>query len=259
MLDGREKVDAGFVLDVALGLLACAVRGDDAGGDDWAGRALDARRRADLAWLRDDVESCRSLLVESVLYDGLAHVDDGDMVLSGALSLLESFDETGWSATSTWCCPECSDPCGDEDVRLSYEGDGVWSCPRCGRMTASPADDGAWLVDGSSWCVSAVSDARGLDGSGLLDRSASEWTSVEDAYEAGDLDGVLRHSIRAELLDCVMLGRPVSEWPERVDLMVDDTRACYEGVRRVCSLCVGSSCSECVMSGLAHMGGDSDV
>ena len=256
MLDGKEKVDAGFVLDVALGLLACA--DGDGGHDDWSVRARDARRRADMAWLRDDVDGCRSALVESALYDGLAHVSDGDEIMSTCLCLLDEFD-AGWSATSSWVCPDCSDPYGDTEIRLSYEGHGMWSCPRCGCHTTSPVDDGAWLADGSSWCVSAVSDVRALDWSGLLDRSAFEWTSVEDAYEAGDLDGVLRHSIMAELVDCVMLGRPVSEWPDRVATMVDDTVACYDGVRRVCSLCVGSSCSECVLSGLAHVGGGSDV
>lgn len=253
MLDGKEKVGAGFVLDVALGVIACAA---GCGDDDWAVRARDARRRADLAWLRDDVDSCRSLLVESVIYDGLAHLDDGDAILSDALALLSSFDDGGWSAPSSWACPDCADPCGDDEVCLSYEGDGVWVCPRCGCHTKSPADDGAWLVDGSSWCVSVVSDARGLDNSGLLDRSAYEWTAVEDAYEKGDYDGTLRHSIMAELLDCMMLGRPVSEWPDRVAVMVDDTVAYYKGCRRVCSLACGSSCVECVLSGLAHMGGD---
>lgn len=255
MLDGKEKVGAGFVLDVALGLLACAT---GCGHDDWAVRARDARRRADWAWLRDDVDGCRSALVESALYDGLACVSDGDEIMSTCMCLMDEVD-AGWVADSAWACPDCSDPCGDDEVHLSYEGDGVWVCPRCGCHTTSPADDGAWLVDGCSWCVSAVSDARGLDNSGLLERSAGEWTAVEDCYEKGDYDGTLRHSVMAELIDCVMMGRPVSEWPDRVATMVDDTVGFYKGCRRVCSLACGSSCYECVMSGLAHMGGGSDV
>ena len=96
MLDGKEKVGAGFVLDVALGLLACA----DGGHGDWAVRARDARRRADMAWLRDDVDGCRSALVESALYDGLAHVSDGDEIMSTCLCLLDEVD-AGWVAASS--------------------------------------------------------------------------------------------------------------------------------------------------------------
>lgn len=49
-----------------------------------------------------------------------------------------------------WACPVCSDPWGGdfagEEVVLERVEAELWSCPRCGRVSASPEDDGAWEV-----------------------------------------------------------------------------------------------------------------
>ena len=48
-----------------------------------------------------------------------------------------------------WACPNCSDPVYGEEVLLVFDpamGSYPWSCPRCGCVSASPEDDGAWRV-----------------------------------------------------------------------------------------------------------------
>lgn len=46
-----------------------------------------------------------------------------------------------------FACPDCSDPYdSDKTVALEALEWGRYTCPQCGRVTVSPADDGAWII-----------------------------------------------------------------------------------------------------------------
>lgn len=76
--------------------------------------------------------------------------DREERMLSEGESVVESVVESGESVVEAWACPVCSDPYGEdpagEVVRLVREESGLWSCPRCGRVSWSPVDDAAWRV-----------------------------------------------------------------------------------------------------------------
>jgi rubrerythrin len=64
-------------------------------------------------------------------------------------SVVESVVAGQERPVESWACPNCSDPVYGEEVLLVFDpamGSYPWSCPRCGCVSASPEDDGAWVV-----------------------------------------------------------------------------------------------------------------
>lgn len=236
-MDEATRGDMAFVLDVVMGMLACGC--DAAGGravsdmspDVLAAAALDAWQAAAGCTAWADVATCRSLVVEALVLDGLARVVPCDEVLANILAALDGLrrgvlpplpDRSGWA------CPVCSDEMAGEFVRLVPDGDG-WACPECGRFTASPADDACPALgddDGGatscSPCAWLFLGGAGLSGSALVGRESLECHASSVCDEAGDLPGSLRHTVRAELFDSLALGRSVDEIPDRVATACED-------------------------------------
>ena len=77
-------------------------------------------------------------------------LSEGESVVESGESVVERPVEGGEASVEAWACPMWSDPYGEdpagEVVRLVREESGLWSCPRCGRVSWSPVDDAAWRV-----------------------------------------------------------------------------------------------------------------
>ena len=255
-----------FVLDCALGLYASASPVPPSEWRSWcagrsAGRYVRACR-AHSAGVDDGV--VRALIVEMVLFDGLADALPADEVLARAGSLLDCYDSDGVivpvpSAVSDgllawlWCCPDCVDDDGDP-VPLVYDGHGGWSCPSCGCSTSSPVDDACVVrgVDGAGACGEVLRESAGVDSGECVRRSAACWDAVRACEKAGMWSDVLRYVVRANLWEYASFDwsdddRPLAEWVADV---IDDVVASY-GRPLSCPVCP-DGCVACLLGGCAR-------
>lgn len=243
-----------FVLDCALGLYASASPVPPAEWRSWC-RGRSAERyvracRAHSAGVDDGV--VRALIVEMVLFDGLADCLLADEVLARAGSLLARYDSDGVivpvdsavpDGLLRFGCPDCVDD-DDAPVVLDYDGHGGWSCPSCGCYTSSPIDD-ACVVLGSS-CGDVLRESAGVSSVECVRRSAECWDAVRACEKAGMWSDVLRYVVRASLWEYASFGwsdddRPLAEW---VGDAVDDAVASY-GSALSCPVCP-DGCVACV-------------